>query len=347
MENQMKDFLLKHKNKKITLLQLERAVPKIDYEDFAALILKLEKENVLHRVHKGGMNSKNPVLAYRYIINRVKILQEIKDIILLAKKNFHPSIELDTYLTKSIERWQIDLPYLKKLNTYLKTYDFPKKRALSHERSYEMFQDAKYITEGGGKVLLENTHLWNKLLIWPINNPISFGVNVKALDKKQHLHLIVENKEAYYSLLPVLQGSQFTMLLYGEGKSIISTIDILPQQLPLPDGEHRFFYFGDLDYPGIEIWYILSKKLEIYPAVPLYEAFSHHHMKIGKTYQRKNREAMAAFLPYFPEADQEAITELFKNGGYYPPEILKTEDLQQIMHNENWTLKIGNEYSNS
>lgn len=336
----MKDFLLKHKNKKITLLQLERAVPNIDYEDFAKLILALEKEKILQRVHKGGMNTKNPILAHRYTINRLKILQEIRETIFLAKKNFHASINLNTYLMKTIERWQIDLPYLKKLNTYIKTYGFPKKRVLAHERSYEIFQDAKYITEGGGKILLENTQLWKDLLIWPINNPVSFGLNMSVLDNKTHLHLIVENKEAYYSLLPVLQNSQFTTLLYGEGKSIISTIDILPQQLPLNNSKHIFFYFGDLDYPGIETWYTLSQKVEIYPAVPLYEAFSHHHMMIGKTYQRKNREAMDAFLPYFSKTDQAAIIELFKNGGYYPPEILKTEDLQNIMHNKDWTLEI-------
>ncbi|MBQ0139764.1 MAG: hypothetical protein KBT36_10735 [Kurthia sp.] len=336
MENQMKDFLLKHKNKKINLLQLERAVPSIEYEPFAELILSLEKQKVLQRIHKSGMNSKNPTLAYRYIINKDKILQDIKAVILLAKKNFHPSIELDIYLNKSIEKWQIDLSYLKKLNTYIKTYGFPTKRALAHERSYEIFQDANYITEGGGRTLLENTKVWNKLLIWPVNNPVSFGVNMQALSNDTHLHLIVENKDTYYSLLPVLQNSQFTTLLYGEGKSIISTIDIFPQQLPLPNATHKFFYFGDLDYMGIEIWYLLRQKIEIQPAVPLYDAFSHHHMTIGKTYQRKNEVAMSEFLTYFSPQQQSSITELFKNGGYYPPGILKTEDLQNIMNKGKW-----------
>lgn len=335
----MKDFLLKHKNKKINLVQLERAVPSLEYEQFAELILSLEKQKILQRIHKSGMNGKNPTLAYRYIINRVKILQDIRGVILAAKKNFHPSIELDIYLNKTIERWQMDLPYLKKLNTYIKTYGFPKKRALANERSYEIFQNANYITEGGGKALLENTHIWNKLLIWPVNNPVSFSVNMHALSNETHIHLIVENKDIYYRLLPALQNSQFTTLLYGEGKSIISTIDIFPQQLPLPNKTHLFFYFGDLDYTGIEIWYLLSKKIKIQPAVPMYEAFSHHHMTIGKTYQRKNEVAARAFLTYFSESQQLAITELFKNGGYYPPGILKTEDLQSIMNNEQWGLQ--------
>lgn len=344
MENQMKDYLLKHKNKKISLSQLERALSKVEYQKFAELILKLERQQILYRVHKSGENQRTPRLANSYTINKPQLLYNLRATIARAQKKLELSMDLDIYLNKSIERWKVDLPYLEQLNTYIARHGFPKHRALVNQRSYEIFKNEKFISEEGGKALLEGVKVWDDLRIWPVVNPVSFALNPHTKAQAEHIHLIVESKEVYYSLIPLLENSQFTSILYGDGKSILSTIDIFPQQLPLPNAKHMFYYFGNLDYSGIEIWYLLSQKISIRPATEFYEACLKQSMSLGKTYQRKNKVAMDAFLKYFSGENQQAIKRIFEYGGYFPQEKLKINELERIWHEVDWEMNSELEF---
>src|SRR5690606_32659423 len=120
------------------------------------------------------------------------------------------------------------------------------------------------------------------------------------------------------ALLPILSESNCHTLIYGCGNKITGNIEMFPLQYPLADVRHQFYYFGDIDYEGIRIWYDTHQQRPMLPAIPFYEACLSYPAASGKTYQRKDEEALAAFLTFFPPGQQEMIRNNLENGGYYP-----------------------------
>lgn len=161
------------------------------------------------------------------------------------------------------------------------------------------------------------------------------GAQVKAT------HLIVENKTTFQALLPILYESDCHTLIYGCGNKITGNIEMFSLQYPLVNAEHHFYYFGDLDYEGIRIWYDTHRQQPMQPALPFYQACLSYPPASGKTNQRKDEEALEEFLAYFTQKEQEIIRVSLDNGKYYPQEILSTAQLQHIWRSSQWTQWIA------
>lgn len=329
-------FLSTYNKSKITILQLADQCPNLSYEAFAQEILRLEEQQMLTAVKAAGMNGKQPLLANVYKINKMLTRQNLLQQVKQLKKTVHPAIWVEYYLAKNLDELQRDLVALQQLNTYLQQNGFPTTKALAQERSFEIFKDEKFITEKGGQQFLEKLKVWDLLEIWPIADPVSFAINPMCFNKEEHKLLIVENKATFYSLLPALKESSFTALLYGQGNAINGTIDVLPEQLPLNYEKVQFYYFGDLDAEGIYIWYSLSQKYNVLLATPFYKTSLQKDAAKGKEYQRKNKEAIEAFIRFFSQDEANKIVEMLQDGFYYPQEILNAEELQHIWRNACW-----------
>lgn len=334
--DKLEKFLTSYRKSKVSILELANLCPELSYESFAQEVLRLEKQQILTAVKASGINGKQPPLANIYKINKALVRQSLQQKVKELKKRFHPEIWVEYYLTKSIEELEQDLLALEQLNHYLQQYGFPTKKALAQERSFEIFQDEKWITEKDGKQILEKVKVWEKLQIWPISDPVSFAINPTCLNNESHKLLIVENKATFYALLPVLKETSFTALIYGQGKAIIRTIDVLPNQLPLHYENVEYYYFGDIDAEGISIWYWLKEKRNIKLAIPFYKACLQKTAVKGKEYQRKNNVAIQDFLHHFAKEDANQIEETLQKGLYYPQEVLNAEELQHIWRNECW-----------
>lgn len=328
---------MQYKLTKISALQLAEQCPELQYEQFAQLILQFEQQHILTAIKASGMNGKQPALANTYKINKTIIRQSLREQVKKLKKTFHSAIWIEYYLTKTAKELEQDLPALQQVNHYLHGNARPKTKALAQERSFEIFQNEKFITEQGGRQLLEKVKVWDLLEIWPLADPVSFAVNPLCLSKDSHQMLIVENKATFYSLLPVLKESAFTALLYGQGNAINGTIQVLQEQLPLNYENVKFYYFGDLDAEGISIWYSLQQKINLSLAMPFYQACLQETAAKGKEYQRKNEAAIEAFISYFVAQEKQEIIQALQKGYYYPQEILKADILQQIWRNAIWT----------
>lgn len=81
------------------------------------------------------------------------------------------------------------------------------------------------------------------------------------------------------ALLPALSATCFTTLLYGAGFEIVGSFSLFDKQLPLPNVQHTYYYFGDIDFAGISIWYLLHKQQPIELALPFYKAALTHEGK--------------------------------------------------------------------
>lgn len=324
--------------KTIKLAELELMMKSTypSYEVFSAAILTLENEGVLVMVKSRGRTTRTPSLAFLYRINKHLLTENFHMELQQYRGFLDARINLDTYYGKDPTLWKKDLPYIMKINDYLKKHSFPSDQVPAPERSYALVGDEKWIVEQGGKEVLERLGLFDQLKIIPVSEPLMFAINpVRTTDDTQ-FHLIVENKTTYQGLLPALEESVFSTLIYGSGKAVIKSIEQFPMQYPVV-ANHRFFYFGDLDREGIAIWHALAKKIDMILALPFYQACLMKEAAVGKAYQRDYQESLTNFLRFYSSDEQKQIEELLNNGKYHPQETLKTNELQQIWRETDWT----------
>ncbi|MCD5406970.1 MAG: DUF2220 domain-containing protein [Desulfotomaculum sp.] len=335
-----------HQKKTIALsdLQANFTGGEVDYGAFAAAVLELENDGVLVPVKAPGRNQKSPSLANKYTLKHPQGHQQT-----LHRQNFyqrlqrvslqlHKLIQLDRYYKAGVLRWEQDLPWIKKLDSYLKSNCLPPAPATAPERSYHITGNEKWYDEQNGKEFLEMVGISDQQLAI-VNRPEPFGWAVNSLllnsGQHRHQHLIVENKAPFHALLPVLNEQKtFTTLIYGRGKAIVASLALFAQQSgfnSLP--RHTFYYFGDLDYEGIAIWYALyarHQNLSIKPVLPFYEALLQKKYSLGKEYQQPNLVAVEMFAGNFTPDCRLLLLNMLQAGGYLPQEALATPELQQI-----------------
>lgn len=330
--------LLKYHKKTIDVEELETWISNhsLSYDQFAQLVLSFENEGILEMVKSKGRNSRTPSLAYTYRIHKQPLKKEFHEELKKYRLLLHPSILLDPYFGLDPIQWKNDLPFLLLIHKYIEASGFPAYEVPAPERSVELVGDEKWITEKQGKELLERVGLWNAMRIIPVSDPLMFAVNPAQLNEKAQKHLIVENKTTYQALVDALPETNFSTLIYGSGNKIIKSIEQFDRQLPTSNAEHSFYYFGDIDSSGIFIWHRLNEKRHVQLAMPFYQACMGKPSLRGKTNQRVDEAAIAAFLRFFAEQEREQLQFLFGRGHYYPQEILKTSELQYIWRNTIW-----------
>ncbi|MFJ8064514.1 Wadjet anti-phage system protein JetD domain-containing protein [Psychrobacillus sp. NPDC096426] len=309
------------------------------YEELATIILNLVNDSILQAVKSTGRTTRTPSVAYNYRIMKTVMKADHHGELHTYNQTFHNSIHLDAYYKLPADVFYKDLPFLKRLDTYIITNGLPKESVPAPERSAEIVGDEKWLDEKGGKELLERVQLWDLIKIIPVSDPLMMAVNPKTLQRAKQVHLIVENKTTYQALLAVLSDTIFSTLIYGCGNKIVKSIEQFDWQLPLPEVEHTFYYFGDIDKSGLTIWYSLHKKQQIKLAVPFYEACLKKQPFQGKLSQRKNEDATKSFLAELPQGA--AIEKLLDAGFYYPQEILTSAELGSIWREWSWKVMNG------
>ncbi|MGO4532449.1 Wadjet anti-phage system protein JetD domain-containing protein [Paenibacillus sp. 2TAF8] len=337
----IKEHLSRMKKATITLEELEMLFVsmKADAHRFAEVVVELEKEEVMKSVKSAGRTIKQPSLSYRYRVNRPVIMKQHNRQLQQYRLNIHSAIQLDSYFGLPEQQFEADRPWIDRIDQFLKTEGLPLSTVPAPERSYQLTGNEKWITDLGGAALLKRLGLWDLLCIHPVSDPLMLAVNPSMLTEALPLrciHLVVENKTTFQALLPLLPSSVFNTLIYGCGNKITGNLDMFRLQYPVPHREHRFFYFGDLDYEGIRIWYEANKQQVMIPALPFYEACLEQPYVLGKNNQRRVDQAIEAFVSFFNPQKQAQIKYCLQAGGYYPQETLSSQQLQYIWRSEAW-----------
>lgn len=333
MKNKLVSILELAKKSTISLSELEKVADTIHtYEEFAATLQALIDEGFITAIKSHGVNWKGLPNSFR--IQKGKVQQPLMEEIQEMQFMVHPMINLRFYFSSPKRRWFEDKHLIERIDKYLQKNGLPISYANSSERSYEMIGDEKWMDEKGGKALLERIQLFDKLKIMKTPDPLMFAINQRTLlgEQSVHKHLIVENKATYYGLLETLPNTSFTSLTYGAGWKISSSLEQLSIQLGLTNKEtqHEIYYFGDLDYEGISIFYHLYEKYNVKLATHFYEAMLRKPYYKGKENQTRNDMAVQQFIQYFRMEDQENILAILLENGYYPQEALSKEELDDI-----------------
>ncbi|WP_225999419.1 Wadjet anti-phage system protein JetD domain-containing protein [Paenibacillus sp. BJ-4] len=303
----------------------------VNYPSFAETILQLEEMQILVGVKAHGRNGKRPALAYQYKIRRVFMRQGHLQRIQQHSAQFHPSINLDWYYGQSEDTWNKDLTYIERIHHFLAMHGLPVSEVPAPERSYQLTGDEKWITDGGGRVVLERLGLWSKMLIKPVSDPLMWAFN-PSLETSQSYqsHLIIENKTTFQALLTGLSTLPFSTLIFGSGWKIVGNLEMFHLQYPVQDVQHTFYYFGDLDWEGIRIWHALQVKHMVKLAVEFYLACLEHKGVPGKLNQIRSEADLATCRTVLPEAAGEQLENMLRNGQYIPQEVLGREQLLAI-----------------
>lgn len=331
MENIIETYLKSYKKLTISLSQIERIFNgDVGYEEFAEQVLELVEKGILEPKNLKQNNGKKIALPYKYHINKSLLNEEFSEKIKQMQLKLNENINIQIYISLGEKEWENDLPYILKINDYLIKNGIPEDEVTSSERSFQIVGDEKWIDEKDGKKILERLNIWNILKIDYNLEPLMMAVNPKNFAKEEYMHLIVENKTTFYSLIDTLNCTSFTSLIYGCGWKIVGNIHNIDKQLGAENKRHILYYFGDLDFEGITIWSTLNDKFPALLAVDFYKALLKKKPTVGKQNQQRDEEALLKFLSNFNEEEQKNIMSLLDNKMYYPQEALNKKELWEI-----------------
>lgn len=325
--------------KRISLENLFAKYRDMTYEEMYDHIREQLKAGALKPVKASGTNGKTPALYREYWIVEVK-----KDYSALEeelKYGLSHLLSVDYYLAHP-EVYEQDRQWVLMLNTYL----LHRRPALKHresvnERSFEIWNQEKFLTKGPGKKILKRCGLDMEFLnIYETGEPLAYYSHTRATP--QNL-LILENKDTFFSMRQhLLEGNTRILdvdmgtLIYGGGKRIrqsFKDFEICVEPY-MKESANTIYYFGDLDYEGIGIYEGLAEmfrgRWEILPFCPAYEKMlekAAQAARLPETKEGQNRNLSGAFLSYFEESVQSRMVEILRNEVYIPQEIINIADL--------------------
>ncbi|GAB6172194.1 hypothetical protein JCM15765_16720 [Paradesulfitobacterium aromaticivorans] len=245
MLQQIQKLIKDSKQKTLDSLSLENQVYQMlsgeyahlgGYEAFAGIIITLCAEEALQPVKASGTNGRKPVLYNRYRI----VSSGLEEESLLRLLGMHPLIKSEVY-RKSPQAYSEDQKYLLKLDAFLKNSQLREslREDISiNERSFQIFQDEKFLLSQQGRILLQRVGLsLNDLSCYVTYEPffyVDYRTEISLSHEtppKSYTALIVENKDTFYSIKRSwragrrqLGDMEFDLLIYGEGRKIVGRL---------------------------------------------------------------------------------------------------------------------------
>jgi hypothetical protein len=305
---------------------------------FNHLISRLVSEQVIAPVGNKPATAQGLYLKYR--INSKQQKQDY-GLITQITKRISPPAAVDYYI-KNPQDFLYDLDIIDTIVSFLKQ---EKKDLLTvNERAYQLFGDEKFFKGAGknrsfGETVLKRLGLsfsnigceetFEPFFSFQKQNFYSHGANNVY---------IIENKDTFWSFKRNLMDcpAQFTvdMLVYGEGKKIISSFKFIDEYAIDPQTD-EFFYFGDLDAEGVNIYCELLDEYPQYRIVPFYEGYqavleiglSKEPVKTPKQ-QRIKDENIDRFTTGFDQSWATKLNQHLKDGFYVPQEALSAIEMK-------------------
>ncbi|MCX7923845.1 MAG: DUF2220 domain-containing protein [Clostridia bacterium] len=214
-----------------------------------------------------------------------------------------------------------------------------------NERAYELFGDEKFFkgderSRSRGEVVLKRLGLdYSHLGCIDTVEPFFSFYKKDFFTRNTRNICIIENKDTFWSFKRNVLDSASTlnvdMLIYGEGKKINSSFRFV-EEYHVDAKRDSFFYFGDLDAEGINIYYDLKEQYHNFNILPLYEAYL-ATLEIGlkrglaKTpkKQKMNEDNICKFVQCFNEPWTSEIKRILEEGNYIPQEALAATDIKE------------------
>lgn len=224
-----------------------------------------------------------------------------------------------------------------------------------NERAYQIWNDEKALDKKDGKdniTLLKNCNAFDILNTYSTPEPF-FDYRIRKNIKNV---LVIENKDTWFTVRKImldtpnfigLFGTEIDCVIYGEGRKVTKRNNSLQDYLNIDSHfEGKVWYWGDIDYEGIDIFLSfvnVSPELDILPFSAAYEkmaklfepllADSNSSRLKGHTNQ-KHSENISEFYSKIDCYSAERIKKLLHDEYYIPQEILNHEVLKDYVYCE-------------
>lgn len=294
----------------------DRYMKKGGYGALYEAMKELQADEKIRPLKTSKCNNNNPPLELKW-----EWIKE-KDKAQWKKERFFKVadlLDLSYYEKNPKMQSQQEWKHIEKIYGFLKNKD-QREWVSIEERSLELFGDEKYITDNEKK---EESKILKRLnLTLEDIKAIRYGeffVHWTVKEKDIETILIVENHATFFAYKRLIEeNSPFLdpmpqMIIFGEGKKIISSFSFLKEFVAAKPKE--ILYFGDIDPEG---WQIYTSLAERYPDYHIQLHFpSYIELLRHKPLQCKQRVHIRVL---------EQILVLFKEMGY-PMEAKKIEEL--------------------
>lgn len=336
----MRKKLLSFDHKTISLDQLTKLAGNIDYGNLVNKINTYIEEGLLESVKASGKNGRRPSLYLKYRILKpesdyASTLEEIK---LLHPKFNH---------SKYAKHPQMYVKYKTEINL-LSKFLWENENRLNepmsiNERSFQIWGMEKLLKEKSSIKSIFQYNDWDIAALNYYETPEPFFEYNFSNEQEMNI-LIIENKDTWFSLRKIMREDglnhlfrDYHVLLYGEGKKIISRNNRLQEYDQLLNGSmNTYYYFGDLDYEGIEIFQTLlsnNQNLSINLCTELYSLMLQEakKFKLPKTKSGQKKTDIHGFFKNFKEVEIQEMNHILEQGFYIPQEIVNYPLLKSIM----------------
>ncbi|HBC96730.1 MAG TPA: hypothetical protein DC034_08060 [Clostridium sp.] len=338
----MKD-LRKLNVKKINLYEIKSYFNISEYGKLYEMVCFLVDKNIIKPVKAKGRNGMKPALfnEYHVIKEEIDYSKYIEEI----HYSLNPSINTSYYL-KNMDKYIKDRKYILMLSKFLDNDKEQLNIEISkNERSFQIWNEEKFLAEGGGERLLKNLGFdISFLTMYETSEPLAYySINKNV---PQNI-LIVENKDTFYSIRKymiegeenLIFGKKISTVIYGSGKKIYKSFgDFRMCGEPyFFNKDNKFLYFGDLDYEGIGIYegiYELFKdnvEIELFKEAYIFmiEKYEKNFIELPSSKEGQNRNIKDIFLNNFCKIHRNKISDILVSGKYIPQEIINIKDIME------------------
>jgi hypothetical protein len=306
---------------------------------------ELVSESILTR-------AKNPkIISFyqldeKYLINPAAFAPEslLSDNLLYLELTTGLFHKLDiNYYMQHVQEYKKHRPYILRISNLIS--NGPAEILTANERAFELFGDEKALTSpdkaafDGSRVLknlgLTLEDIGTETISEPFVYTKSNGFDTRDISLVRSI-LIVENKDTYWTLKnAVLQSDldYIDMIIFGKGKAIFSTFKYIEEVGGRLNDS--YFYFGDLDSEGIEIFNFIRKKYAEYEIVPAVTYYEYMINKVGvenaKTIRTRQKvRNCSPFIDYFSDVMGHNIKTIVENNLYIPQEAINRTDIKEL-----------------
>jgi hypothetical protein len=314
-----------------------------EYKKAYDWIQKKVEKGELKPVKSSGTNGKTPWLYARYLeVDAKKDLQQYKNEL---QTSILPPLQIGYYM-KHLAQYEKDRKYILALNDFLarpETLALLEVQVSLNERSFQIFNDEKFLQENKGRLLKHLGLSQDVLNVYETVEPLIF--HTFSRQHKQNI-LIIENLDTYITALRFLQlydqplflGLDIQTIIYGAGRRIErSFYDLdLFADASLKNKSNQFFYWGDLDWEGLRIYQeFLEKhgsKRNILPFQPGYLAMMEKAKTLKTLPQMKKMQRVddvSSFMRYFDPHFQSQVLDFLNQDLYIPQEIITLSELER------------------
>jgi hypothetical protein len=303
---------------------------------FAAAVRKLVAEGLIAPI--GKITTHELYLKYRIIRqSEAKEGRVISQIV----RSIEPPASVDFYL-KNPQYFLADRDVIEIISDFLKQPSH--EPAPINERAYQLFGDEKFFKgdrkeRSRGETVLKRLGLdYADIGCFETAEPF-FSFHHKDLSVRNARRIyIIENKDTFWSfkkrLMDVPSRFRPDMLIYGEGRKVLSSFKFVAEY-DLNRGDDTFFYFGDLDAEGINIYCELKEAYPQYRIQPFVEGYqavfeigSAREIRKTPKAQKVKPENIGVFIEMFAPVWAAKLAKILEEGRYIPQEALSAAQMK-------------------